>query len=679
MSTYIWVTFAAVILTVVACSDYGSKIEALQHRIDLLREECNTLSDNAKALDELVGALQRGAQLTSFAPITESGRVTGYRVTFKDSGEITLYNQTTDVSIAESGGRYYWMAGGAWMTDAQGNKIEVAASSPVPEFQVIDGEIKYSFDGTSWHTLGRVQKPLIESVSEDDAQVLIVLSGGATIAIPKPQALSISLTGDDVTIGAGEAVPVGFLVSGCENADIQVVCGDGWEATVSWDNAFGGTIVVSAPDPVTDAKTVVLCGDGKGRMVAVEMRLKVAGGGDTPGGDTPGGDTPEPDKLIVPYKSVLEVGAEGGVVEMQVYTNTTYSVAVNAAWVTQIESKALSTDVLRFSVEPNTSHQRSATVYLRSGNLAASFVIQQEKGYRPPENLPTLVSYIMPCCRTYNRGTTFLVDGQWHPSHNYGIISHVRDILQKIQDAGINTICIDFSNASQWDDYGESAQHNGDGGEFWQLFRPMLENIVQVCQEKEMKYFFLIGNITTAGGISYWNGIARRIWENWAQDANYQHYGYGDDRPLLVCFLPGTTYASQIRGATAANKEYLLKFRVGTCQINSPITPTFTDGWGYRNYSQSSDGKVRFACPNGGVPPQDWYRVDDEEWRRRVKWVLQATEYAIIGSYDDTCDAIHWGMADSRHSITPYHVNEATVEDPYIYYNIVRKAILGIE
>ena len=62
-----------------------------------------------------------------------------------------------------------------------------------------------------------------------------------------------------------------------------------------------------------------------------------------------------------------------------------------------------------------------------------------------------------------------------------------------------------------------------------------------------------------------------------------------------------------------------------------------------------------------------------------MKWVLQATEYAIIGSYDDTCDAIHWGMADSRHSITPYHVNEATVEDPYIYYNIVRKAILGIE
>ena len=289
---------------------------------------------------------------------------------------------------------------------------------------------------------------------------------------------------------------------------------------------------------------------------------------------------------------------------------------------------------------------------------------------------PVPVSHIMPCCRANNAGTKFLVNGKWNASHQYSSIDETRSILQDIQDAGINTVCIDFTNPSQWDSEGESALHNGDGGEFWYQFKPMLDNIVAVCEEKDMEFIMFIGN-TGVPGLGYWNGIAGRILDNWAKSPAYRHYGYGDDRPMLVVFIPGSYYAGQINRAAYSQKNNLEKFRIGTCQVNSPITPTNTDGWGYRNYSQSSDGKVRFACPNGGVPPQDWYRVDADEWRRRMQWVTQAAEYAVIGSYDDTCDAIFWGIADVRRSRTDSHRNEATEEDPYIYYDIVRQELVG--
>ena len=63
--------------------------------------------------------------------------------------------------------------------------------------------------------------------------------------------------------------------------------------------------------------------------------------------------------------------------------------------------------------------------------------------------------------------------------------------------------------------------------------------------------------------------------------------------------------------------------------------------------------------------------------RRYLDWGLQATKYIVVGSYDDTCDAIFWGIADVSASTTECHKNAATVGDPYVYYNIVKAKLLG--
>ncbi len=287
---------------------------------------------------------------------------------------------------------------------------------------------------------------------------------------------------------------------------------------------------------------------------------------------------------------------------------------------------------------------------------------------------PVPVCHLLVCCRANNQGTTFLVNGAWNPAHDYSDIDQVRDILRKVKDAGIRVVGIDFTNPPEWEMGEDGPLHLEGVAPAWDRFRPMLENIAQVCGEEELEYFLFIGN-PQAWTMKYWNTVAGYIWEHYAQDPAYRHYGFGDDRPLLVSFFPGESFWALWDQVPEEEKDQLSRFRIGTCQVNDPITATPSDGWGYRNISESSDGAVRFCCPNSGVAPADWARVDAQEWKRRVKWALGAKEYAVFGSYDDTCDAIMWGICDVSHSTKPSHVNPSTVGSPAVYYDILKEQL----
>ncbi len=281
--------------------------------------------------------------------------------------------------------------------------------------------------------------------------------------------------------------------------------------------------------------------------------------------------------------------------------------------------------------------------------------------------------HILICCRGNNDGMTFLVNGQWEARHDYKDLDHVRDILQKIKDAGIHTVIIDMTNPSQWTRFREE-------------YIPMVHNVQQVCREKNMQYFMFIGgalpeqikrnNNIKKSAFDFWNGIAEEIWNTWAQSPTYRRYGYGDDRPVLLVFQPADMYWERYAAVSAEEKSFLSKFHIGTTQVNDPILPGKSDGWGYRNYSQSVDGKVRFVSPNGGVAPGDpWYRISETSWKERVEWAREAAHYSIYGSYDDTCDAIHWGIADTRNCDVP--LKKYPGDQPYLYYNVVKNALNG--
>ena len=277
--------------------------------------------------------------------------------------------------------------------------------------------------------------------------------------------------------------------------------------------------------------------------------------------------------------------------------------------------------------------------------------------YIPSSKAGVPCAHILICCRENNRGIQFLVNGKWNPAHDYNDITQVDDVLQKIKSAGINIVIIDMTNDSQWNKY-------------WDIYSPMVNNIQKVCKKKKMQFIIFIG---AAGSFSNWNEKAKRIWNTWAQDPSYRKYGFGDNRPMLVAFQPSDMYWERYNKAPDSSKTYLSKFHIGTTQVNDPILPGKSDGWGYRNYSQSVDGRVRFVCPNGGVEKNTWHRINGNEWKRRIEWAQKSTEYSVYGSYDDTCDAINWGIANTKNTDVEY--NKYPSDYPYIYYDILKKEL----
>ena len=282
------------------------------------------------------------------------------------------------------------------------------------------------------------------------------------------------------------------------------------------------------------------------------------------------------------------------------------------------------------------------------------------------------VCHIMICCKECNNGLSFFVNGKWNANHEYADINVARDMLQKIKDAGINIVIIDMTNASQWTI-------------FWDRSYPMVNNIQQVCREKNMQFLLFIGSQLPADiklscnipaetdAFDFWNTQAEKIWNTWAQDPTYRKYGYGDDRPMIIAFEPSQSYWSAYNGRPDTYKTYLSKFYIGTTQVNQAVTPGETDGWGYRNSIQNTSGKIRYTSTNGGIVPGTWYKISPEAFRNEVQWASESSDYSVYGSYDDTCDGICWGIANTMSSTLSY--NKYAVDDPFVYYNIIKKII----
>lgn len=367
---YIALTIALAVFTAVACNDYGPQIEGLEKQLEELEKARKEAENSAEALAGLVAALQAEDELLSFSPLADGGEVTGFKVVFKDAGEIVIYNRTANISVGEDGGRYYWMSGGEWLTDASGNRIEITSETPLPQFRLKNGKVEVSVDGgNSFKPLGSIDKCLITSISEDATQVVFTLQSGAVVVIPKQQALKLTINGDDKAIGAGETVTVTYNIEGAENATVTAICGDGWRVQVTPETATSGSISITAPTPIAEDKVIVFAADGKGRMVAVQLRL-VADTSTNP-------DPPGPEVVLHPVVEAYNVTKEGGEVVAPLVTNVDYTVTTDASWLIYTGTKAERTDNLVFTVLPNDDAPRAAVATITSGIYSTAIAFNQ--------------------------------------------------------------------------------------------------------------------------------------------------------------------------------------------------------------------------------------------------------------------------------------------------------------
>lgn len=381
---------SVLVLFFTGCQEYDDteikgRVDNLESQVTELRLLVEKINSNLTSLVTAVDALNNQDQIVSVEKLPAGN---GYTITFKKSGTITIYNgekgldgkNGTDgsdgkdgkspvISISQdSDGKYYWTLDGEWLL-VNGQKVPATAEVTVPKIKVEDGKFLFSTNGTDWVVIGDAGTSgigLIKNVREDveNNSVIIELSD-REIVIPKGQNFALVIKADEIGIKAGETVNVEYSLISADNAIVRALPENGYTVKVNPISATKGQLSITAPSPVVDASILIVAVNGNGVMSG--KILSIAEG-----------------KLDV-KADATPVPAEGGSVTVEITTNLDYEIVIPEAaktWITLVETKALRTDNVTFSVAQNTeATQRTAEVEVRvDGVKVQSFnIVQQAK------------------------------------------------------------------------------------------------------------------------------------------------------------------------------------------------------------------------------------------------------------------------------------------------------------
>ena len=385
----------AAMMTFTGCyddSDLQTRMDQAEADIAELQQLVKDINTNISSLVTVVDALKNSDQITSVTPLSDGS---GYTITFSKSGTITIYNgkngvdgtNGTNGANGENGadghtpvisvkldqdGQYYWTVDGEYLSDADGKKIPATAHIATPQIRINEGNFEISYnEGMTWEVIGNAgasDDVVFKQVIDGPASVLFVLSDGTQIEIPKTQQFVINVTSTDVVASAGQQAFVDFTVSGAdENTVVDAFGTKGYEATVMMSNASTGSLTITVPDPMTDGKVYLMAVKSDGSTAARIFSCE------------------EGVFSVDETAFAAKVPAAGGNVEVPVRTNVSgYMVMVDPGnqWIKHVETKAVKTETLVFSVEANTStEERSGKVIIMPPmgmGMPANYVIVQE-------------------------------------------------------------------------------------------------------------------------------------------------------------------------------------------------------------------------------------------------------------------------------------------------------------
>ena len=261
---------------------------------------------------------------------------------------------------------------GEYLTDADGKKIPATAHIATPQIRINEGNFEISYnEGMTWEVIGNAgasDDVVFKQVIDGPASVLFVLSDGTQIEIPKTQQFVINVTSTDIVASAGQQAFVDFTVSGAdENTVVDAFGTKGYEASVMMTNASTGSLTITVPDPMTNGKVYLMAVKSDGSTAARIFSCE------------------EGVFSVDETAFAAKVPAAGGNIEVPVRTNVSgYMVMVDPGnqWIQHVETKAVKTETLVFSVEANTStEERSGKVIIMPPmgmGMPANYVIVQE-------------------------------------------------------------------------------------------------------------------------------------------------------------------------------------------------------------------------------------------------------------------------------------------------------------
>lgn len=175
-----------------------------EERIAKLEIFCNQLNTNINSLKDIVDVLNTKDYVEDVDPVMENGKLVGYRISFSKHNPITIYNgkdgadgHTPAIGVKQdTDGFWYWTLDGAWLLDADNNRVRADASDAeviTPLLKIEEDYWWISYDkGATWSKLDKAVDAgegsgdsAILDVRQDDRFVYIILADGEEIKIAK--------------------------------------------------------------------------------------------------------------------------------------------------------------------------------------------------------------------------------------------------------------------------------------------------------------------------------------------------------------------------------------------------------------------------------------------------------------------------------------------------------------
>lgn len=264
-----YILFALMVMAVSGCKtdDLKDDVNDLKDRVTLLEEQVKILNDNIEAMAYILAP----GNLT-ISKVKESTDKSQFTITLSNGDELTLTIgepgevATPSIEVSEDG---YWIINDV-KTQYKAIGDNGDNGNGIPQFKVIEGKWKVSFDGNSWNevdggdidgvtnTLGEQLFKSAEIVEEGNSKYFVITT-------LKSEVIKLSVTGltCKINVETETTQPISFTAGEIKDFDVKISGGEplapvypaGWRAELTKKTETDYTLTVYAPatNPTTRA------------------------------------------------------------------------------------------------------------------------------------------------------------------------------------------------------------------------------------------------------------------------------------------------------------------------------------------------------------------------------------------------------------------------------------------
>ena len=215
--SFIFLTIAAVLSFISCENEFRDEITELHNEIDDLKTEQEKINSNIEALETIIKAIQNNDFVSGILPIYEGTTEIGYKITFTQSGTVTIFHGKTGADGAQGA----------------------------------DG-----MDGDSF----------FNDVIVTEYEVIFIKADGEEFVVPRSQRarLNLDITDKETGVIPGKEIVIGYTLENADEKTRVTASSDGvYSVRVEAEGYDRGRIFVTAPYVYSDGFVNIMVSDGE--------------------------------------------------------------------------------------------------------------------------------------------------------------------------------------------------------------------------------------------------------------------------------------------------------------------------------------------------------------------------------------------------------------------------------